>query len=393
MDPSSEEPPEGEPSFVPPIHPDDRLWRHPSEIGRYAAGASGRHNVRILRRFGPPTVAGALSGVLVAAIVLFTMHALLGSRPTASNTAARTPTPVGIDATLLHHAAARVANSLVTVSAQGPGWNRVGSGTVVSPDGLVMTAASLTEGASTLTVEVGTKTWKATLRGIDPDVGLALLSIAAKGLSPAPLAPPGELKPGQWVVAVGTVATRSQASAPPIAVGPIEAIHQPLQMTSGDLLDTVQFDIPLSRAALGGMLVNMQGQVVAVALKGASGPGSPGAAAPARLVMADTRQLAGTGKVSHGWLGVSGKGVPGGGTGETDRAGVAISSVVPNSPAAIAGLHSGDVVVAVNGQPTPDMAKLRQAIRLQSPGARVALSVMRSERAITLSAVLASTSS
>lgn len=400
LDPSPEEPPEGKDSFSPPVHPDDRLWRHPSEIGRYGARAKGRPVVDALRRFGPATLAGALSGVIVAAVVLFTMQALLTHRlganhntTAASGSKATTTTaPVSIDSAMLHAAVTRVARSLVAVTARGPGWSRAGSGTIVSPDGLVVTAASLTKGATSVTVNTGGRSYTARLRGADPDVGLALLSISASGLLPAPLAAPGQLQAGQWVVDVGASPQTSRPTQPRIAVGPVKALHQPLQLPNGDLIDTIQFDMPLAPTSPGGMLIDMQGNVVGIAIRGSEALGSTGIAAPARLVMSDTRQLAGSGTVFHGWLGVSGKGVPAGGTGSADAAGVVVSSVAPKSPAASAGLRKGDVVLAVDGQPTPDMISLRQAIRLHRPGEQVVLSVLRSGRTLTLPAVLAGTS-
>ena len=391
----------------PPLPQDDRLWRHPSEIGRAVAvtlPAKGGHS----RGIASAALAGAVVGLFTAAVVLVLSSALLpGSRPAPQATTTRITTPsprVSIDKALLQSAIARVAPSVVEVRVASSKGVVSGSGLVVSSNGLVLTASGLVGRHRHVSVVLpGKGTFRGVVKGSDRETGLVLVAIPVQGLTPAPLAPSPPV-PGQLIMAVTSGSHHGVSTR--VGVGSVRSVAQPLQMAHTVLIDTTQVDVPLAPNGAGGVLIDRNGWIVGITLLSSkSANGTLTTAVPVSLVTQDAVQLARLGHPLRGWLGVMG--TPVGGrhaTGSSPAAsgsspapavtspasgGVEVTQVVSGSPAAAAGIHAGDVIEAVNGQSVTNMAALEQAVRLLAPGSKVTLEVARSSGELTVPAVLA----
>lgn len=375
----------------PPLPQDDRLWRHPSEIGRAAATLPARGSRS--RGIASAAVTGVAAGLFTAALVLVLSSALLpGAQvPRAVTTRMTTPSPrIAIDRQLLKSAIARVAPSLVEVTTRSSAGTSTGSGLVVSSDGLVLTASALVGGHRHVSVVLpGRGTFEGVVKGSDRETGLALVAIPVRGLVPARLSavPP---VPGQLLMAV--TSGRHHGVSARVGVGSVRAVAQPLQMAHTVLIDTTQVDVPLTPNGAGGVLVDRNGWIVGMTLLSGRGPsGALTTAIPDSLVSQDAVQLALLGHPVRGWLGVMGTptGGPHTGSPSPGSRGVEVTRVVAGSPAAAAGIRAGEVIEAVDGQPVTTMAGLEQAVRLRAPGSKVNLELARGTSETTVAAVLA----
>ncbi len=389
---SSDDPPNR-----PWLPPDDRLWRHPSELrssGTPRADApSAQARGRRLLGGGPWTRAllGGVVGALVATGVVTGVD-WGGPATTASRVGAGGPTgnPVTTAAALVpaqSHSSisagpslmgmvAKVAPSIVAVDvATGKGHVR-GSGLVFRNDGMILTVARLLAGA----VGIGVITSNgqeetASVVGEDADDGVAVLRVGHQmpslslAQSPAPTT-------GQ--VAIAVAATDPAGSPPSVAIGTIRGVNRQVRVNNGPpLLDAIDTDAPAGPMP-GGALLDQAGNVVGITTATSDdGGGAHWLAAPAAVVDDAADQLATTGKVVHAWLGISADDSAPPSAGGGAPAGIQVLGVESNSPAAAVGLVPKDIIDAVDGQPVPSMLDLQGALRLRRPGAPVVLDVVR----------------
>ena len=194
-------------------------------------------------------------------------------------------------------------------------------------------------------------------------------------MQPARLAGAGEVRAGDWVVAVG----RNATSDPWVTSGVVTATRGWTQDADGvshpGLINT---STAVSDEALGGALVDGRGRVVGILAM--TGAGTPRASAmPAEMAGEVAEQLAATGKATHGALGV----------GARDASpGPAVTQVVDGSSAARAGIHVDDRILAVDGLPTPDTATLVYELRRRPAGSATRVTLQRGKRRVTVTARL-----
>ena len=386
----SDEPREGdfedeEYPFGPPLPPDDRLWRHPSEMSHQNAQSQTTL---------PPRNHHALAwvvamGAMVAVAASFAFHALpLQNDSTRVSTASSTSPSasyVAVDSQLVRHAIRRVRGSIVgvtVISSRGP--VRQGSGIIVGANGLILSSISLVGGSSDAAIALPDgRVIDGSVVGRDRAVGLALISVPVTGLQPAQLDPSITATPGELVMCMA--APGNGGGAPTVTVGTVDSIGQPMATRHSTLVGTVQADVPFGHGGLGGILVNGQGDIVGVNLwMSRVASHTVDAATPTALAIWDLRQLEHEGMALHGWLGVSGRPV------RTAQgvAGLQLTKVLPNSPAATAGIVSGDTLIAAGGHPTPTMAALVQVVRLDAPGTHLAIELVRDGRPVAVTVTL-----
>ncbi|MDA8391957.1 MAG: PDZ domain-containing protein [Actinomycetota bacterium] len=377
----------------PPLPQDDRLWRHPSEIGRaMSLPVAGKRNRS--RSTTAAAVVGLVVGLFTATAVMVVSTTLLGGgrpAPQVTTTRLTTPTPrVSIDKVLVQSAVARVAPSVVSVVARSSKGKLIGSGLVVSSNGLILTASGLVGAHRHISVAVpGRGVFRAVVKASDRETGLSLVAIPIRGLPPAPLSA-STPKPGQLVMAM--TSGHHHGLSARVGVGSVRSVGQPLPLANTVLIDTTQVDVPMAPNGAGGVLVDRGGWIVGMTLVSSSGAnGTLTTAIPASLIGQDAVQLSRLGHPLRGWLGVMGVAaqvVPSDGRPPT-IVGVKVTRVLKDSPAAAGGLRRGDVIETVDGQAVSSMAALEQAVRLQPPGAKVVLEVARASGETTVSAVLA----
>jgi len=252
-----------------------------------------------------------------------------------------------------------------------------GSGFFISADGFAVTNNHVVDGADK--VEVTTddgKTYTAKVIGTDARTDLALIKV--EGSSNFPFAKLADGKPriGDWVLAVGNPFGLGGT----VTAGIVSA--QGRDIGNGPYDDFIQIDAPVNKGNSGGPAFNTLGEVMGVntAIYSPSG-GSVGIAfsIPASTVKSVVAQLKDKGAVSRGWIGVQIQPVTADiadSLGLKKAEGALVAEPQSNGPAAKAGIESGDVITAVNGEKVKDARELARTIGGFAPGAAVKLNVM-----------------
>ncbi|MBU6464159.1 MAG: Do family serine endopeptidase [Bradyrhizobium sp.] len=252
-----------------------------------------------------------------------------------------------------------------------------GSGFFISADGYAVTNNHVVDGADK--VEVTTddgKTYKAKVIGTDARTDLALIKV--EGGSNFPFTKLSETKPriGDWVLAVGNPFGLGGT----VTAGIVSASGR--DIGNGPYDDFIQIDAPVNKGNSGGPAFNTEGEVIGVntAIYSPSG-GSVGIAfsIPAATVKSVIAQLKDKGSVSRGWIGVQIQPVTpdiADSLGLKKAEGALVAEPQANGPAAKAGIESGDVITAVNGETVKDARELARTIGGLAPGNAVKLNVL-----------------
>jgi serine protease Do len=295
---------------------------------------------------------------------------------------------------------ARVAPAVVQVAVTGYGpaqdgadggsvivrQHAVGSGVVVDASGFVVTNAHVVEGAQRVRVILphdggpggarGKRIHDARVVGLEPDLDLALLKIEASGLPTLSLGT-RDVRPGQLVFAVGS----PQGLASSVTMGVVSSVaRQPLPDRP---MLYIQTDAPINPGNSGGPLVDTEGNVVGInAFILTQGGGSEGLgfAIPAPVVQFVYESLRRWGHVHRTVVALSAQEITPGLAavlGLAQDAGVVVSDVAPEGPAATGGVRPGDVLVSVDGRKVDAMPALSAALYLHPAGAPVRFVVRR----------------
>jgi putative serine protease PepD len=294
----------------------------------------------------------------------------------------------------------------ITVGGSGGGQ---GSGVVIDDSGHVLTNNHVIGGGGgtriTVTLHDG-RTYTATVAGTDASTDLAVLTLEdpPEDLQPIALGDSDALKVGDPVMAVGN----PLGLAGTVTTGIVSALNRPVT-TSGEsegggltqaepvVTNAIQTSAAINPGNSGGALVNASGQLVginsSIATLGSSAGGQSGSigigfAIPVNEAKTIATQLIDKGSAQHAYLGVTSQD----GTasdGSATRAGATVREVSPGTPAAEAGLRSGDTVIAVDGDRVDSTLSLVAHIRERSVGDKVTLTVLRDGERLELSAILA----
>ncbi len=252
-----------------------------------------------------------------------------------------------------------------------------GSGFFISADGYAVTNNHVVDHAKSVEVitDAG-KTYSAKVIGTDPKTDLALIKVDG---SHFPYVQFADKLPrvGDWVVAIGNPFGLGGT----VTAGIVSAEGRDIGTNTYD--NFIQIDAPINKGNSGGPAFDLSGKVVGIntAIFSPSG-GSVGIGfdIPASTAKAVIAQIKDNGYVTRGWLGVQVQSVSkdlAGSLGLNKAEGALIDQTTPNSPAGMAGLKAGDVIVALNGMPVKSSRDLAQKVGALAPGSSVKLDVMR----------------
>jgi serine protease Do len=267
----------------------------------------------------------------------------------------------------------------------------LGSGFVVDADGLIVTNQHVIAGGIDVVVTLADGTeLPADVVGHDDEVDIALIHVAAKHLTPAPLGDSDQLQVGQWILAVGNPFGLSHT----VTAGIVSALGRTAEDARvGPRLQAsfIQTDASINPGNSGGPIVDTAGRVVGVATAVAEGANGIGFAVPINMVRDLLPALARGGPPARSWLGVfvtppSDEIAHAAGMGATR--GAYVAGVVDDSPAARAGLKKGDVLLELDGH-TIDARNLRWRAAVAGPGRKIAAKVWRDGRVETLEVTMA----
>jgi len=266
-----------------------------------------------------------------------------------------------------------------------------GSGFFISADGYIVTNNHVVDHAKTVTVTTDQgKELEAKVIGTDPKTDLALLKVTEKGDYPFVSFAKAEPKVGDWVVAIGNPFGLGGT----VTAGIVSAEGR--DIGSGPYDQYLQIDAPINKGNSGGPTFNMKGEVVGVntAIFSPSG-GSVGLgfAIPATTVDGVVDSLEHGGFVSRGYLGVMIQPVSqdiADGLGLEVASGALVDQAQPGTPAAAAGLKSGDVITKLNGGPIKDAADLTRHVGSLKPGEKIRISFLRDGAEKTVDVTLGS---
>jgi S1-C subfamily serine protease len=255
-----------------------------------------------------------------------------------------------------------------------------GSGFVITADGFILTNSHVAHGTDEIRVKLADgRVLPAQLTGSDPETDLAVVRVEGDDLVPAELGDSQRLQVGQLVVAIGNP-FGFQAT---VTAGVVSALGRSLRSESGHLIDNlIQTDAALNPGNSGGPLVTSAGTVVGV---------NTAIIAPAQgicfaIAISTAIYVAGKlikdGRITRGRIGVAGQTTP------VRRrlvryfdlplaTGVTVAGIEPGSPAQRAGLLTGDLIVAADGQPVPDVDALHRLMTESTIGQPLRLDIIR----------------
>ena len=282
-----------------------------------------------------------------------------------------------------------------------------GSGVLLSADGYILTNAHVVSNARRVRVRLAAeaaneaaparasamepagKMLEAKIAGIDRDTDIAVLKIDGQKLPSLDLGDSDTLRQGQVVMAFGNPLGLENS----VSMGIVSSVAR--QIKPDDIMMYIQTDAPINPGNSGGPLIDVEGRVMGMntfILSQSGGSEGLGFAIPSNLIKNIYKQLRDTGHVHRTEIGVAAQSItPALSTGLRlgQDWGVVLSDVIPEGPAAEAGLQAGDIVLSVNGKTMKNASQLQTNLYRYAMGDKVDIAVLRGTQKLTYSVAIA----
>lgn len=267
--------------------------------------------------------------------------------------------------------------------------NSLGSGVIVGEDGLIVTNEHVVRDADEIVVRLADRSeYRAKVVGADPRTDIALLRIhSSRKLPVAVLGDSSRLRVGEWAIAVGNPFGLEST----VTLGVVSATGR-TELGSDSFSEFIQTDASINPGNSGGPLLNTRGEVIGINSAMMSTGQGIGFAIPINTVLAIERELARSGTIRRGWLGVGIQPLTAdlaesfGVRGET---GVLVNRVFPDGPASAGGLRGGDIVIAFHGAKISGVKEFQKQVAAVSPGTSVRMEILRDGKRAAVTVTLA----
>jgi putative serine protease PepD len=349
----------------------------------------------------PAALAGALvvGGVIGGVIVGATKSSAAPAAPSAPASSGQ------VSACNVTSVANQVIPSVVTISAAGKGGSGTGSGELIKSDGYILTnnhvIAIAANGGSVQVLFSDGQTAPATITGRDPQTDLAVIKVDVSTKLPViAMGDSSTVQVGQATVVIGAPLGLSGT----VTSGIVSALDRTVQVpaendTSALLVGAIQTDASINPGNSGGAMVNCSGQLIGVPSAGATVPSSSGEssggsiglgfAIPVNLANTIADEIITTGSVTHAYFGLATVPIPAKAASDGGVPnGLYVQGVVPGGPAAQAGLHAGDIITEINGEPATSPVQLQEITLTKRPGDTVPLQYWRNGQTATVTVTL-----
>lgn len=269
-----------------------------------------------------------------------------------------------------------------------------GSGFIINEEGVILTNAHVIEGTDTVDVTLKDgRTLEGRVLGTDPVTDVAVVKIEGENLPTVRLGNSDTLQPGEWAIAIGNPLGLDNT----VTVGIISATgRSSAQVGIPDKrVSFIQTDAAINPGNSGGPLLNQKGEVIGINTAIIQGAQGLGFSIPINTAQNIADQLVTKGQVDHPFLGIQmvtltpelQKDInqnPNSGFNLSAEQGVLIVQVMPQSPAAQAGLRAGDVITEIDGKPMKEATEIQEAVQNTQVGSPLKVLIRRGDRSLPL---------
>ena len=268
----------------------------------------------------------------------------------------------------------------------------LGSGVIVSPDGYILTANHMVDGADEIEVAIADnkKEFTARVVGTDPPTDVAVLKIDAKDLPAITLGDSDQLEVGDIVLAIGNPFRVGQT----VTMGIVSALGRSGLAGFNQYQNFIQTDAAINPGNSGGALVDAEGRLVGIntaIISSTRGSEGVGFAVPINMARHVMERLIAGGKVTRGDLPILLQDITPGLAKSfdlPDQNGALVSDVFPNTPAEKAGIKPGDVIVGLNGKDITDVNSFQLAVSESAPESSATVKLLHNGRPETVTVTL-----
>lgn len=260
-----------------------------------------------------------------------------------------------------------------------------GSGVIIDAQGHILTNYHVVANADKISVTLNDgRKLEATVVGRDRFSDIAVLKVAAANLQPATLGNSKSLRPGEWVLAIGSPLGFDHS----VTAGIISAISRRVPDINANV-DFIQTDAAINPGNSGGPLVNLRGEVIGINTAISGNGQNIGFAIPVDVVKEVSQSLIQGGKITRPWIGLAmaemspelakSLGL------QENVEGVVVSQVVPNSPSDRAGFRQGDLIQRVDGQKITSPKVIQELVRTRPLNSPLNFQILRDGQMMALS--------